>query len=142
MKGETRRDCQNIGCKCFQKSAFNTQVPEWEEADKNDAWGHQIPSNSDAHKTGVGVEFIWGTADGKGQQKDNGYLTVDLSYFDLYDSLQIVIKSSSDIQYLKATITQPGVYQIVVPKWASKNNNNNKLHNINMVWLQFGNPTK
>jgi uncharacterized repeat protein (TIGR02543 family) len=110
---------------------------EWEKATKDDAYGTKVASSAQHYYPGDGVEFWWGFKDVKGLQSENGLLIIDESFFSTHSSVTIVVKSSADIQYVKATITESGAYSIVVPKWADAKG---KEHNINMVWIRFDDP--
>ncbi len=81
----------------------------------------KIPSN--AHKfDAAGLTFEWVP-----KQKDDGYLVVPAEIFEIYSSFKIFVKCSNT--YMYKTITEPGTYLI------EQFEANNKIHNINMVWI-------
>ena len=66
----------------------------------------------------MGFWFIWADdLEIDAKQKENCYAVIEGKYFDLYDSLTIVVKSSS--MYAYATFTEAGTYRI--DKYFEKN---------------------
>ncbi|MCL2643282.1 MAG: hypothetical protein FWD52_07215, partial [Candidatus Bathyarchaeota archaeon] len=130
-KGQMKRECTICGATEWK----DIEPIEWTPATKDDAYGTKIASSAQHYYPGEGVEFWWGYQGANGLQSENGLLIIDASFFEKYESVTIVVKSSASIQYLKATIEDPGAYSIVVPKWAD---DKGKEHNINMVWIRFG----
>jgi len=104
-----------------------TQPDTWVKTSKKDAYGIKIPSNAHQYDAGLGVVFTWDQ-----KQKDEGVLFVPAAYFNKYASLTIVAKASNEYRIM--TINSPGSYD--VPKWVDAKG---KIHNINMVWIRFGN---
>ena len=101
------------------------QYVPWLAADKNDAYGVQIPSNSHSYDAGSGVVFYWDQ-----KQKDNGVLEIASMFFETYKSVTIVVKSSNE--YRKITVPISGSFE--VNKWVDEKG---KEHNINMIWVRF-----
>ncbi|MDR0492548.1 MAG: hypothetical protein LBH74_02765 [Nitrososphaerota archaeon] len=128
--GRMERVCE----RCGEEDSKEIDQLDWAPATKDDAHGIKVASNAQYFYPGDGVEFIW-----DGKQKDDCILYVDESFFSVYghETLTIVIKSSAEVQYIKAQITVPGAYEITVPKWTDSKD---KEHNINMVWIRFDDP--
>jgi len=99
---------------------------EWEDTDKNDAYGTKIPSNAHSYDAGSGVVFYWDV-----KQKDDCVLVIAPSYFEKNSILTLVANSGSE--YKKMTFNKPGTYDI--KKWV---NDKGKVQNINMIWVRFG----
>ena len=95
---------------------------------RNNASGTKIPSN--AHSADFpGIYFIWDS-----KQKDNGYLKVEASVFDKYESFVLTSKESNTYWDFNIALqpgqvaTADGCYVFYIPKVY-----NNK--NINMVFI-------